>query len=347
MLTSIRLANLFPFILLSGVLSFGLSFLIRKLATVVGLLDAPGAAPHKQHKTSTPLGGGIVIIVAIWVSALAARLPLEADILGILLGATWIFGIGLLDDAFDLDPRLKFAAQIVGAIILIDAGIQVRLFQLQSLNLAITLFWIVGMTNAFNFIDSMDGLAIGLAAIAAGFFMLVTVDSNQIDLALLSALVIGASIGIGYLNVQPAKLFLGDSGAQMLGFILASIGLLYNPIGLPQEVSWATPLMVLGVPVFDMLLVVISRIRRGVHIYHAGRDHTYHRLRMMRLDSLRAVMAMHLISGVLGLVAFIILDTTPLIANIIIGSVFLLALLLVFVFERWFSKAANGDGCAE
>src|SRR3972149_3753355 len=122
---------------------------------------------------------------------------------------------------------------------------------------------IVGITNAFNFVDSMDGLALGLAGIAAAFFMLVTIDSAQPILAALSAVVFGATIGAYFFNAAPARMFLGDSGSQLLGFLLAAIGIAYTPAsaGLPQGVTWFTPILVLGVPIFDMGLVVISRLR--------------------------------------------------------------------------------------
>jgi UDP-GlcNAc:undecaprenyl-phosphate GlcNAc-1-phosphate transferase len=182
----------------------------------------------------------------------------------------------------------------------------------------------------------MDGLAIGLAGIAAAFFMLATIDSAQPELSALSASVMGAAVGGFFLSAAPAKMFLGDSGAQMLGYLLAAIGIAYTPAqaGLPQAVSWFTPILVLGVPIFDMFLVVYSRIRRRAPIYKAGHDHTYHRLARIWFDPSRAVLAMQIGAVILGLIGFILLSSSPLIANLAFAVILLSAGLAIAVFEK-------------
>jgi UDP-GlcNAc:undecaprenyl-phosphate GlcNAc-1-phosphate transferase len=127
--------------------------------------------------------------------------------------------------------------------------------------------------QCFNLVDSMDGLAIGLAAIASAFFMLVTVDAGQESLAYLSAILLGSAVGASYFNIMPARSFLGDAGSQFLGFLLAALAIAYTPPGLPQPSSWFVPILLLAVPIFDTTLVVISRMRQGISIYKADRPH--------------------------------------------------------------------------
>jgi len=243
---------------------------------------------------------------------------------------------GVLDDRFGLAPYQKLAGQLLAAGILTLFDVQVHITRIDWLDILITLIWIVGLTNAFNLVDSMDGLALGLGGIAAAFFMLVTIDASQPVLAELSAAVLGAAAGAFYFNVFPARMFLGDSGSQLLGFVLAAIGIAYVPgqAGLPQGVSWFTPILVMGVPIFDTSLVVISRLRRREPIFQAYQDHTYHRLVALGLDSTRSVIAMQLVAVMLGLVAFIALDASVLGANLIFGIIFLVGFVIMIVLER-------------
>ena len=183
-------------------------------------------------------------------------------------------------------------------------------------------------------VDSMDGLAIGLAAIASAFFMLVTVDASQTPLSLLSAIILGSSIGLFYFNTLPAHTFLGDSGAQMLGFLLAALGIAYTPPGLPQPSSWFVPILLLSVPIFDTTLVVISRLKQRKAVYQAGLDHTYHRLVKLGLPSSRAVLTMHLFAIVSGCLAFMALPLPPLWANVIFAAALLIGLSLLLWLEK-------------
>ncbi len=185
----------------------------------------------------------------------------------------------------------------------------------------VTFLWVVGITNAFNFVDSMAGLAVGLGGMAAAFFMLVTMDAGQLVLSNHSALILGACIGLFIFNSPPARLFIGDSGAQTLGFILAVLAIAYQPQDANQSSSWVVPIMLLGVPIFDMVLVVISRLRRGKPIYAASRDHTFHRLLALGWTSNRAVLTMQVVSLLLGCLAFVILTRPPILANGIFAAV--------------------------
>lgn len=326
-----RLADLFPIILTTLVASVVLGPLAVRVARRFGWVDVPGSAPHKQHGAATPLAGGPVLGLAVLAGYLIVRPPADATVAGMLAGAGLVAVGGLVDDRIALPPWVKLLIQAFAAAILIVAGVRIQITRIDTLDLGLTLLWVIGMVNAFNFVDSMDGLALGLSGIAAAFFMLVTIDSAQPVLAVLSAALLGAAVGGFLYNASPSRLFLGDSGAQLLGFLLAALGIAYIPAraGLPQGVSWFTPILVLGVPIFDISLVVLLRLIRRQPVYRAGNDHTYHRLLRLGLDPSRSVLLMQLAGVILGLIAFMALDASVLIANLIFAGVVLVGLGMV------------------
>jgi UDP-GlcNAc:undecaprenyl-phosphate/decaprenyl-phosphate GlcNAc-1-phosphate transferase len=321
---------------LNTFLTFGVIFLTTSLALVLGplairlavklgLVDDPNSAPHKLHTGRTPLVGGFILLVVTVVICLLIGKQRLVSLSAILLPALIIFGFGVWDDYKIISPAWKISGQLIAAILLIYLGVQVRIFHQNWLNLAITLFWVVGITNAYNFVDSMDGLAIGLASLAAAFFLLITVESQQPSLSLFSTILLGASVGVFYYNAPPARIFLGDSGAQLLGFILGALAILYNPLGFSPVASWYIPILLMGVPIFDTTLVVFSRLRRRRPIYQAGHDHTYHRLVKLGMSSNRAVLTMHMAALLLGALAFIALELEPLIGNTIFAATLVIA----------------------
>ena len=304
-----------------------------RLSKRMNLLDVPGSSSHKVHAAATPMAGGLVIAFALLVCAIWFKWLSAVQLLGILLGSLVVFGFGLWDDAKGLGAPRKLIGQGLGAAILIATGTRIHLFQSEAVNLTLTVLWVVGVVNAFNFVDSMDGLAVGIGAVTAAFFMLVAVESNQPTLSALAASILGACLGLYLLNVMPAQMFLGDSGSQQLGLLLAAIGVAYNPVGLERLTSWFVPILVLGVPIFDMALVVLSRLRGRRPVYRAGQDHTYHRLVSLGLDPSRAVAVMHTAAAVAGLVAFIALGSEVLLANLIFLACVLVGVGLVVFFE--------------
>jgi len=324
--------HLFPLIFWAILATLAITPIAIKVANRFQLIDEPNSSPHKIHQRPMPKAGGLAVgLVIISINSLSGNLQSE-DIRAILLASSIIFVFGLWDDSYKLSPQWKLIGQLLATTILISQGVQIRMLgSLTLLNIALTLLWTIGITNAFNLVDSMDGLAIGLAAIASAFFMLVTVDAGQTSLSLLSAIILGSSIGMSYFNTLPARTFLGDSGAQFLGFILAALAIAYTPPGLPQPSSWFVPILLLSVPIFDTSLVVISRLRQKKAVYQAGLDHTYHRLVNLGLPSSRAVLTMHLFAILSGCLAFMALPLPPLWANVI----FAFALLVGFSFLIW------------
>ena len=327
--------HLFPLIFWAILVTLAVTPIAIRAAIRFQLIDQPNSSPHKIHQHPMPKAGGLAIGLAILsINVLSGNLQSEA-IRSILMASIVIFLFGLWDDTHLLPPRWKLVGQILATIILISQDVYIRMLgNLTILNLALTMVWVIGITNAFNFVDSMDGLAIGLAGIAAAFFMLVTVDAGQSALSLLSAIILGSSIGLLYFNSLPAHTFLGDSGAQFLGFILAALGIAYTPPGLPQPSSWFVPILLLSVPIFDASLVVLSRLRQRKAIYQAGLDHTYHRLVNLGLPSSRAMLTMHLAAIVSGCLAFIALPLSPLWSNMIFAATVLIGLLLLLWLEK-------------
>ena len=179
----------------------------------------------------------------------------------------------------------------------------------------------------------MDGLALGISKVALTSFMIMALVADQSSLAILCAVFLGICVGLGFFNTIPARLFLGDSGAQMLGFIIAVIAILYTPENQPQASSWFVPIMVLAIPIFDTTLVSISRIRRRRNIFKGELNHTYHRLVAIGLHPNRAMDAIHLTSLSLCMLGFIALSFEPFPATIVFTLTLLAGILGVFYFE--------------
>ena len=330
---------LFQPLLWTILITLALVPLAIKIAVHFQLIDYPNSAPHKVHQIPIPKAGGLAIVVTVFLLLIAGGKMFDPNIRAILLASIVIILFGLWDDAKHIPAKWKFLGQLLATGILVWQGLFIQMLGHPIPNILLTFFWMVGITNAFNLVDSMDGLAPGLAGIAALFFMLITLDSKQDSLAYLNAVLLGSCIAILYYNLLPARIFLGDLGAQFLGFVLAALAIAYNPHGLPQPSSWFVPILLLGVPIFDTSLVVISRLRRGKVIYEAGLDHTYHRLVRLGVPPARAVFTLHLAAIVLGCLAFLALPLPPLWANAVFG----LALLAGLFALIWLDKKAPAD----
>lgn len=342
--------DIFLIVLVSLLISLFISYISIRISRRVNLIDRPGSEPHKLHKHPVPMAGGVALFMTLVLSGLLSKTFQDQEIRGVLIAAIPLFIFGLWDDFKSISPILKLTGQIIAAILLITQGVSIGFFESPEfffhgsggiftlLNWGITIFWIVGITNAFNFVDSMDGLAIGLGSTAACFFLLVTLNSGQVLLSQFCAMILGAGIGIYYFNSPPAALFLGDSGSQLLGFLLAAVGISYSPIDANQASSWFLPILLLSVPIFDATLVIFSRVRRQKPVYQAGLDHTYHRLVHYGLASNRVVLLMHIIALALCALAFVCLAQPPIIANFIFFLILVsagLALLLLDQNTDW------------
>jgi UDP-GlcNAc:undecaprenyl-phosphate/decaprenyl-phosphate GlcNAc-1-phosphate transferase len=269
------------------------------------------AAPRgdRWHTTATPVAGGIGIYAGFLVGVLAAlaagAFDPSRELWGILGGVSLLFVAGLVDDAFRLKPLAKLAAQIGAAALVLGTGTHVEVVGNDLLAAAIGGLWLVGLTNAFNLLDNMDGLASTLAAIAAVYFAIdaVTIHPNTLALGIALALA-AACAGFLPFNLRPgrsAAIFMGDSGSQMLGFALAALGLTSSwKVAGTTVATLILPLLVLAVPILDTALVTVMRLLEHRPVTQGGRDHSSHRLVRYGLSEKTAVLLLGLVAAALG-----------------------------------------------
>ena len=269
------------------------------------------AAPKadRWHRRDTPLLGGIGIfaglLVGVGVAVASGSVHASGELLGIVGGCAILFVAGLVDDVFTLPPAAKLAAQGAAAAVALASGLRVEVVSNGILATVIGVLWLVGVTNAFNLLDNMDGLAATLAAIACAFFAIDAVTEHQSHVSLAIALsVCLACAGFLPFNLRlrrPAAVFMGDSGSQVLGFSIAALGLFSSwKVAGSTIATLILPILVLAVPILDTTLVTIVRLLEGRPISQGGRDHTSHRLVYQGLSEKRAVILLGLVSAGLG-----------------------------------------------
>src|SRR5467141_3698955 len=281
---------------------------VRALAIRVGMVDLPG--PRKVHLKPIPLLGGLAIYGGVMLSILivfdgAAR----AQVIGIVAGATLVTVVGFLDDRGWLHHQIKlFAGMPLAAVILLISGIHAQVFSLVVrgsmgfvLDAALTVFWVVGITASFSILDHMDGLCAGVAAMASVFFAMLAYLNGQTLVTTLAAAVLGGAAGFLRWNFKPAKIFMGDSGAMFLGYLMATLGLKLRLENSNQLSAWLAPILILDVTIFDTTLVTISRSRRGLLPFATpGKDHAAHRLSNLGLGQRGAVLTLYLLGAIGG-----------------------------------------------
>ena len=311
------------------IIAIGGTPLVRYAALQLGILDQPSA--RKIHRAPVPLMGGAAIYVA-FIAALTlwGERSYVNEVVGIFVGATLVSLVGALDDSRGVGSYFKLLFQVAAAFILVFSGVQVRLFD-GFLDVILTLLWVVGVTNAFNLLDNMDGLSSGVATISAAFFTLLAAMSDQYLVGTLAAALCGACVGFLVYNWNPARVFMGDTGSLFLGFLLAAVGIKLRFPANTASITWMIPILVLALPVFDTSLVFISRLRRGKNpLTTAGKDHVSHRLALRTGSQREAVLLCYLITGGTGL-ASIFLTQANLQEALIVG----LTALALAVFALW------------
>ncbi len=325
--------------------------LTQALARRRGLVDRP--KQDRWSKRETPLLGGVALFAGFLVAALVT-LPLgDARVRAVLAGATLLFAVGLTDDVRGLRPATKLAAQLAAAAILVLGGVEVHLAEWRMIGIPLTIFWVVGITNALNLLDNMDGLASGGAVISA-LVLAATGAAGGVEwmpaLALATA---GAALGFLPWNFSPARQFLGDAGSLPLGFLLAAAGILgtHREAGSVLLVLLA-PVFVLGVPILDTTLVTLARRFHGRRVSEGGKDHLSHRLVALGMTERRAVAVLWAVSAAFGGVALLAvggqaggltLDTFLLFGLVAAGA----AIFGVVLGEvKVYQPVANGNGSA-
>mgnify|MGYP002618325399 CR=1 FL=1 len=288
---------------------------VRSLAFRVGAVDVPKDG-RRMHNHPIPRMGGLAIFFGFLLSVLVF-LPLSKQYRGMLLGAVIIVILGIFDDIYALPAKPKFLVQIVAALIAVHAGCRIYILSninifssdpfwiLGWLSIPISVFWIVGITNAVNLIDGLDGLACGVSTISSMTLLVIALTVSEPDVAVLTAALAGACIGFLPYNLNPAKIFMGDTGSTFLGFILATVSI-QGLFKFYTIISFAVPFLMLGLPIFDTSFAILRRLAKGQSPMTPDRGHIHHRLIDMGLNQKQAVATLYVISGILGLSAVVL-----------------------------------------
>ncbi len=302
-------------------LSYFMTPFAEKIAFKLGAVDYPNE--RKIHKRPIPRMGGIAIYFAFFLSFLGgifyfnpgwqSHLFTQRELLGIFLGATIITLFGVADDFRSLSPTEKFIGQILAASILIFFGVQIDfignplsdgLISLGFWSVPLTLFWIVGMINTVNFIDGLDGLASGICGISSFAFFAFSHQTGQVNMAVLSIALAGSSLGFLRHNFYPAKIFMGDSGSMLLGFLLGAVTV-QGVMKTIAAIAFLVPLIVMGIPILDTAFAIFRRYKSKRPITEADKEHIHHRLLHKGLSHRQAVVLIYIWSAFLSLIGLV------------------------------------------
>ena len=277
----------------------------REAAIKFNIVDRPDGRLKNQSEP-IPYLGGLAIYISFLLS-LAITFNFSNEVLGLLLSGTIIVLLGLIDDFGVLSPKVKFLGQIIATLVLIKSGIKIDIiFFPEWFDVLLTFLWIIGITNAFNIIDVMDGLSAGIAAIATLILFIVALINGNPLIAVFTIALTGSLIGFLKYNFFPARIYMGDTGSMFIGFMIGALAMigkytLFNKIGI------LVPLVILGIPVFDTLFVMYIRFRRGLSIFKGSNDHFALRLRRWRFSVRQTVLLIYVIGAILGLCALLII----------------------------------------
>jgi len=289
----------------AAILALVLTPLGRLLARRIGMVAKPKT--DRWHKKPTAMLGGVAIWLSVVISYFAF-LPRTPYGLVIVAASTFLFLVGLVDDFLHTKPYQKLIGQVMGSAFVIYYGLSLPWTSYSALNVAITIFWLIGVTNALNLLDNMDGLATGIAVIASGFLALSFLSTGHFTEALMLATFAGALLGFLVYNSNPASIFMGDSGSMFIGFFLASAALVNVSGGRSRSLLpvLAVPILVLFIPIFDTTFVTILRKFSGRAASTGGRDHTSHRLVALGMSERHAVWMLYGFAALSGLLALLV-----------------------------------------
>lgn len=297
-------------------LTFVLAFLLslygvpiaRQAALKFGIVDAPDGR-LKHQKEPVPYFGGLAIYLAFLMS-LAFTFEFRQDVLGIILGGTIVVMLGLIDDFGVLTPWTKLTGQLLAVFVLIKSGIRIEIAALPDwLDLVLTVLWMVGLINAFNLLDIMDGLSAGVGAISASILLVVALLQGDQTIAVMLVALIGSLVGFLWYNWHPARIYMGDTGAMFIGLLLGAMTMIERyPSDHP--LSLLTPVFILGIPIFDTLFVMYVRYMRGLPIFWGSPDHIAIRLRHWGLSVHQIVIISYLATAVVGTIGLAMLSVS-------------------------------------
>lgn len=338
----------------AAVLSYFFTPPVKNFAHKVGAIDVPKDA-RRMHKKPIPRLGGLAIYGGFLCSILIFG-QLDETMLCVLLGAAIIVALGIFDDVLALGAKLKFVVQIVAAAIPVCIGdLQIGLFtnlnplsdtpfvHLGILAVPVTIIWIVGITNAVNLIDGLDGLAVGVSSIAAITMLAVALLTGNMPIAITMAALAGACIGFMPYNLNPAKIFMGDTGSTFLGYMLATVSIM-GLFKFYAVISFAVPFLIFGLPIFDTANAIIRRVAAGRSPMSPDRGHVHHKLIDMGFNQKQAVAILYAISATLGLTAVVLTSSGEVKAIALLLAVLaaiLVGACIIYGAEHWSKHASE------
>ncbi|MCF0136963.1 MAG: undecaprenyl/decaprenyl-phosphate alpha-N-acetylglucosaminyl 1-phosphate transferase [Oscillospiraceae bacterium] len=345
LLSSVIIKKITLAIVTAFIVSFCITPIVKSFAKQVGAVDIPDNKRH-IHKSPTPRMGGLAIFLGFIVAVLLLA-KVTSQIRGILLGSVLIVVVGAIDDVLNLNAWLKFGVQILAAVIAVLSGVLINVVSnpllitseqaltIGVLSVPVTVIWIVAVTNSVNLIDGLDGLACGVSTIACISMLVVSmlVSEANGNIAVVLAALCGACLGFLPYNLNPAKIFMGDTGALLLGYVLATVSVI-GMFKFYAIITFILPVLALAVPLMDTIFAFTRRMLRGQSPFHADRGHFHHKLLDIGLSQKQAVAVLYAVSAILGL-ASVLLTTSGLLRTVVALIAFVIAVSIwLFIFRN-------------
>lgn len=334
-----------PIMIVGFAAALGLTPVSRQIAMRLGVVDKPTVA-RKIHKGNKPMLGGLAIYVAVVMSLLVFSPPQYfSQLVAICAGAGLLAIIGGLDDRYHLGIRIRLLINLIAGVVVMLSGVQIHLFNTALLDIPLTLLWLVAITNAANFLDNMDGLTAGFSAIACGFFWLIAFTQGQTLVSLMAAAVFGSALGFLAYNFNPSSTFMGDMGALVLGFLQAVLAIKLQFSAQPISVTWMIPILVLALPVFDINLVVWTRLAEGRSPAEGGRDHTSHRIMALGFSQRATILIIYLFCALFGVMGFAV-SVLPAAQGAVVGGIGIALLIIFYAIMIWIRETIQKKASA-
>ncbi len=309
---------------------------VVRFAKIIGKMDQPD--PRKVHTVPIPRLGGIAIFLGFIMSLVTIELLQKGFFTnsvswhGIVAGASLMFLLGVIDDLKPLPAKVKFVCQIIVSLIAFSFGVKIGVLSNPFggmiilpywVSMAVSVFWLVGITNTINLIDGLDGLAAGISVIAGITLSIIALQTNQVFGAVIILTLVGGTIGFLRYNFNPAKIFMGDSGSLFLGFTLAAISIT-SVLKLAATVTILLPLLILGFPILDTTFAIVRRAANGKPIFQPDKGHLHHRLLGIGLSQRRVVIVIYGFSSLMAGVALYLIGARPALSVIIVSLIMLI-----------------------
>lgn len=338
-------------LMVATMISLIMTPLVRKFSIKIGAVDIP-KDDRRVHKTAMPLMGGLAIYISVLLSSIYF-LPLNRQTIAILIGGTLVLISGMVDDLKEMSPKMKLAFQILASLVVIIGGVRINfitnpfseigfLFDLGWLSIPISLFWLVGITNTLNLIDGLDGLSAGVATISSLAFMMVASKFDNSPVVILSAILAGACLGFLPYNFNPASIFMGDTGALFLGFMLAALSI-EGVMKSVATIAIVVPIVILGVPIFDTTFAIFRRLISGQSIMSADKGHLHHRLLARGFSQRQTVLSLYLVSSIFGGLAVWLARVNSVRAVYLAVVLFIIAVLVAVRLGFFVNKDEKGE----